>query len=171
MEREKPEATAEPPPMSETPEFKSVTADRDEWKARAGRLTAELDKAKLSITAMTKRLRESDAEERLKERDALRRQMGDAMSRAAALERERDAWKAEVTTAQRCLAAARREAELSRQTIELVQAGRDAAQRDLDMLAIKANQAIDKIAALTFELEEAKKAAKSPATAGERARK
>lgn len=156
---ERPKGAEEMFVVSETPEYKAVAAERDELKAKAGRLTGELDRARSAFLALGKVLRESDAEARLKERDALRRQMGEAVSRAAALERERDAARAELPAAQRAVAAARREADLLRQTVELVQAGRDTAQRERDMVAAKALEADGRAAALAAELGEAKKAA------------
>lgn len=138
-------------------QLKSLAKECDEWRVKAGRRSAELERAKSAALALERRLKDSDAEARLKERDSLRTQMGEAMSRAAALERERDAAKDEAVAAKRAVTAANRKAEFVQQTAETIQVARDSAQGERDMLAAKLREAEARIGALTLDLEEAKK--------------
>ena len=85
MENDLEKAVGEAPAVTEAPEFKAVVAQRDEARAKIGCVTADLDKSRSAVAILTQALKEVDAEERLKERNALRKQMGEAMSRAAAL--------------------------------------------------------------------------------------
>lgn len=138
-------------------QLKSLAKECDEWRAKASRRSAELEMAKSAALALERRLKDSDAEARLKERDSLRTQMGEAMSRAAALERERDAAKDEAAAAKRAVMAANRKADFVQQTAETIQAARDSAQRERDKLMAMLQESEARVSALTLALEEAKK--------------
>lgn len=97
-------------------------------QGKVDKFSSEASRLRTKNEELERSLKDSKAEERLKERDGLRGQVSTSMSRAAALERERDAAKAETDVARKELAASRQMTDRMRATVESMQVARNSAQ-------------------------------------------